>query len=53
MPLGPVNPDRPQEITLQFSNNAAFEAIKRHAFNYLPKDFLVWFTFLLIYEFTV
>ncbi|VDK74461.1 unnamed protein product [Litomosoides sigmodontis] len=40
LPLGPVNPERPREIVQHpgYSKNAAFEAIRRHAFNYLPRD---------------
>nr|CDP91774.1 BMA-SWSN-7 [Brugia malayi] len=37
---GPVNPERPREIVQHpgYSKNAAVEAIRRHAFNYLPRD---------------
>ncbi|EFO27606.2 hypothetical protein LOAG_00875 [Loa loa] len=40
LPLGPVNPERPREIVQHpgYSKNAAVEAIRRHAFNYLPRD---------------
>ncbi|MFH4984535.1 hypothetical protein AB6A40_011244 [Gnathostoma spinigerum] len=39
-PLGPVNPERPIEVQQHpgYSKNAAIEAIRRHAFNYLPRD---------------
>ncbi|VDK67251.1 unnamed protein product [Onchocerca ochengi] len=40
LPLGPVNPERPRDNVQHpgYSKNAAVEAIRRHAFNYLPRD---------------
>uniref|UniRef100_A0A915AX55 ARID domain-containing protein n=2 Tax=Parascaris univalens TaxID=6257 RepID=A0A915AX55_PARUN len=40
VPLGPVNPERPRDAQQHpgYSKNAAVEAIRRHAFNYLPRD---------------
>ncbi|VDM95299.1 unnamed protein product [Thelazia callipaeda] len=38
--LKPVSPERPREAVQHpgYSKNAAVEAIRRHAFNYLPRD---------------
>uniref|UniRef100_A0A183E3P9 C2H2-type domain-containing protein n=1 Tax=Gongylonema pulchrum TaxID=637853 RepID=A0A183E3P9_9BILA len=40
LPLEPVNPERSREMVPHpgYSKNAAIEAIRRHAFNYLPRD---------------